>query len=50
MKENEKQYGEEFGSDENFAFIVGFTSCGVPYGITHEEMAEIEKNEIKTEE
>lgn len=24
-------------SDENFAFIVGYTSNGVPYGLTHEE-------------
>lgn len=28
-------------SDENFASIVGYTSGGVPYGITHEEMEEI---------
>lgn len=32
--------------DENFAFIVGHTSGGFPYGITHEEMEEIEKNEL----
>jgi hypothetical protein len=32
-------------SDETFAFIVGYTSGGFPYGITHEEMDEIERNE-----
>jgi hypothetical protein len=37
-----------FSSDENFAFIVGFTSNGVPFGITHEEMKEIEKEEISS--
>jgi hypothetical protein len=24
-------------SDEHFGFIVGYTSNGVPYGLTHEE-------------
>ncbi len=33
----------EFDSDENFAFIVGYTSGGAPYGLTHEEMNDIEK-------
>ena len=32
-------------SDEYFAFIVGYTEGGAPYGITHEEWKEIEKNE-----
>ena len=27
-----------------FAFIVGYTSGGFPYGITHEEMDEIENS------
>lgn len=36
----------EFDSDENFAFIAGYTSGGFPYGITHEEMEEIDKNEL----
>ena len=35
-----------FDSDENFAFIAGYTSGGFPYGITHEEMDEIDKNEL----
>ena len=36
-----------FDSDENFAFIAGYTSGGFPYGITHEEMDEIDKNELE---
>lgn len=37
----------EFESDENFATIIGYTSGGFPYGVTHEEMEEItSKNEI----
>lgn len=30
-----------FESDENFAMIMGYTSGGFPYGITHEEMEQI---------
>ena len=37
-----------FESDENFAIILGFTSGGFPYGVTHEEMEEI-KSENKIE-
>ena len=37
----------EIDSDENFAFIVGYTSGGAPYGLTHEEMADLEKVNIK---
>jgi hypothetical protein len=36
----------ELDSDENFGFIVGYTSGGAPYGLTYEEM---EKMEIETE-
>ncbi len=37
----------EFESDENFAMILGYTSGGFPYGVTHEEMEEIKsENEI----
>jgi hypothetical protein len=37
----------EFESDENFAMIIGYTSGGFPYGVTHEEMKEITiENEI----
>ena len=35
-------------SDEYFGFIAGYTSNGVPYGLTHEEMDEI-KADIKNE-
>jgi hypothetical protein len=28
-------------SDENFAFIVGYTSGGAPFGLTHEEFSKI---------
>ena len=35
-------------SDEYFAMILGYTSGGYPYGVTHEEMDEINsKSEIK---
>jgi hypothetical protein len=38
----------EFESDENFAMIIGYTSGGFPYGVTHEEMEEITiENEIE---
>jgi len=40
----------DFRSDENFAFIVGFTSGGAPFGITHEEKVEIENDKIDKEE
>ena len=29
-------------SDDNFAFIVGYTSSGFPYGLTHDEFKIIE--------
>jgi len=35
-----------FAGDENFAFIAGYTSGGLPYGITHEEMEAIDKNKL----
>jgi len=34
-------------SDEHFGFIAGYTSNGVPYGLTHEEWDEI-NSEQKT--
>jgi hypothetical protein len=43
IKKKKKSELIESYSDENFAFIVGFTSGGAPYGLTHDEMAEIEK-------
>ena len=37
-KERERElYGENW-SDEHFAFIVGYTSGGVPFRLTHREM------------
>jgi hypothetical protein len=36
----------EFDSDENFAFIAGYTSGGLPYGITHEEMKALNNDEL----
>src|SRR5262249_7294829 len=36
-------YGEMYVDwDDNFAYIAGFTSWGFPYGITWEEMKQIE--------
>ncbi|WP_199269615.1 hypothetical protein [Formosa sp. L2A11] len=32
-----------YESDEYFAMILGYTSGGFPYGVTHEEMEEIKK-------
>ena len=32
-----------FGPDESFAFIVGYTSGGAPYGLTHEEYENLTK-------
>lgn len=34
-----------FESDENFAMIIGYTSGGFPYGVTHEEMDELNNEE-----
>jgi len=34
-----------YDSDENFAMILGYTSGGFPYGVTHEEMEEINDEE-----
>ena len=34
-----------FESDENLAIIIGYTSGGFPYGMTHEEMDEINNKE-----
>ncbi len=39
-----------FESDETFAFIAGYTSAGFSYGITWEEMSEIEMNDVKEKE
>lgn len=45
-KQMQQQYEDNlFESDDTFAFIAGYTASGFPYGITWEEMAEIELNE-----
>ena len=31
-------------SDSDFGFIVGYTTGGIPYGLTHDEMAQITEN------
>lgn len=37
-----------YGGDEFFAMIIGYTSGGFPYGVTHEEMnVKKNKSEIK---
>ena len=36
-----------FESDETFAFIAGYTSGGAPYGVTWEEMEEIERRDAE---
>ncbi len=43
-KQNEIEYNLP-EADETFAFIAGYTSGGVPYGVTWEEMEEIERKE-----
>lgn len=43
--EKERNALHEFESDHNFAIIMGYTSGGFPYGITHEEMEELKKEE-----
>jgi len=37
-----------FESDENFAMIIGYKSGGFPYGVTYEEMEQI-NNETEFE-
>lgn len=53
--EREATLAEEIGlyQDEHFAFIAGYTSWGFPYGVTWEEMEQIEHGEdeeLMTEE
>ena len=49
-KDKKKQELNSFlglDSDEYFAFIAGYTSGGVPYGITHEEMKKINNEDLE---
>ena len=50
LKKERKAEDVEFDSDENFAFIVGYTSGGAPYGSIHEETNEIEKENNETDD
>ncbi len=43
-----KTYPEYLESDENLAYIAGYTSGGAPYGLTWEQMEEIEWEEQDT--
>ena len=36
-RERQEMFGTEFGQDEHYFFIAGFTEGGAPYGITWEE-------------
>ena len=45
-RENELNAFCEIESDEPFAMIIGYTSGGYPYGVTHEEM---EQKDIEKE-
>lgn len=45
--EQERSLGIE--SDDRFAFIVGYTSGGAPYGLTWEEWAALEAAELEEE-
>ena len=45
MREGEIKASCEFESDENFAMILGSTSGGFSYGVTYEEMEEMEQIE-----
>ena len=44
-REEKLNAGCTFESDENFAMIIGYTSGGFPYGVTHEEMEKINKTD-----
>lgn len=39
-KKQEENFNDYIDSDENYYFIVGYTSGGAPYGITWEEAIE----------
>jgi hypothetical protein len=44
-REHESNAAVEFERDENFAVIVGYTSGGFPYGLTHEDKEELNKED-----
>jgi hypothetical protein len=40
-RENEELNSFTVDSDSEFGFIAGYTSGGIPYGLTHEEITQI---------
>ena len=50
LKSKGDEYELEDYQDENFAYIVGYTSWGFPYGVTWEEWEELESLETIEEE
>jgi len=44
-REDELHAGSDLEGDENFAMIIGYTSGGSPYGVTHEEMEALKNEE-----
>ena len=46
-REKNKQEAQDEFSDARFAFIVGYTSGGAAYGVTHEEMYGEEINDFE---
>lgn len=45
-KEKELESSTGIDSDDNFSFIVGYTACGLPFGLTHIESKEIKREEM----
>ena len=46
-KKQEELEDRLFESDDTFAFIAGYTSGGASYGVTWEEMEEIERRDTE---
>jgi len=46
LKSKDEEQTLEDYQDENYAYIVGYTSGGVPYGVTWEEWEELESLEF----
>lgn len=46
IKESQSEFADT-DSDDTFAYIVGYTSGGVPYGVTWEEMGEISPSNLE---
>ena len=46
---NSTTWDEDADSEENFAYIAGYTSGGVPFGITYEKWEELEESEPEIE-